>query len=94
MIAGSMGPEDESAGSSLVVYGGVGGDTPSASVSLAPAKTHVSASSKAAAQGPDDTIDAPAIPAKSPERDGWVCFGQELLACTPSVVFSMDGACL
>lgn len=79
------GTEDESgAASSLVAYGGGGGGDhhPAAavSVSLVPAKVYVSASAKAAAQGPNDASDSAEVPGaaqpsgacpkSSPEPDG------------------------
>ncbi|CAM9549731.1 unnamed protein product [Laminaria digitata] len=60
VLADETDPEDESGPSSLVAsYGGSGdGDEPLASVSLVPAKTYVSASAKAAADGPNNPIEA------------------------------------
>ena len=64
-----MGSKDESgASSSLLAYGGgekdgddqQPGATVKVSVSLVPAKVYVSASAKAAAEGPDDVSDAAA----------------------------------
>lgn len=76
-MADEMGREDESAASSLVAYGANGGaDPPAASITLVAAKAYVSASAKAAAQGPDDDGTGPgkndkrSSPRSSPERDG------------------------
>ena len=58
LIADETGPQDDGEPSSLVAYGGNGdGDQPTASVSLVPARTYVSASAKAAADGPNNPVD-------------------------------------
>ena len=88
--------EDESGPSSLVApYGGSGdGDQPLASVSLVPAKAYVSASAKAAADGPNNPLDsAKASGAKTAlQHDRWALYCRYSDVLVPVTLHSAGGA--
>lgn len=87
MMAEETEAEDESGPSSLVAsYGGNGdGDQPSASVSLVPAKTYVSASAKAAADGPNNPVDSTKSsgPKTALQHDRWTTVYRYTIVAMP-----------